>query len=194
MSYPTNYSVGTDAYTRPALLTRIGRQTLTAAQAATLDADGLLAAEALPDAAATYTTFENDMPYCRNVTAVCSNTQTGNMTITGTDIDDNVITETVALTSTSAVSSTKMYKTVVAIGLPIKVGAETINVGWGDKIGIPFKLSATAANRPIVKATFGGVIETTAPTLTADASDLSKNCIDLDSALDGSEVCIYYHM
>lgn len=194
MSYPTNFYTGTDAYTKPAELVRIGRQTLSATEAATLDADGLLAAEALPAAAANYTTFENDMPYCRNVTAVCSDTQTGNMTITGTDIDDNVITETVTLTSTSAVSSTKMFKTVSIIGLPIKVGSETINVGWGDKIGIPFKLSATAANRPIVEATLNGVIETTAPTLTADASDLSKNCIDLNSSLDGSEVCIYYYL
>jgi hypothetical protein len=115
------------------------------------------------------------------------------MVITGTDIDGNTITETVALSSTNAVTSTKAFKTVTVIRLPIKVGSETINVGWGDKIGMPFKLGA-AAKRPIIEATLLGVIETTAPAVTADADDLAKNLIDLFSALNGSEVCIYYYM
>lgn len=169
----------------------IGRQLLTTAQAVATDADGLLAAEALPDAAADYTTFENDMPYARNVTAVCSDTQTGNMVITGTDINDDVITETVALTSAVSASSTKAFKTVTNINLPIKVGSETINVGWGDKIGIPFKLGVSP---PICEVTVNGTIETTAPTLTADASDLAKNLLDPNSSLAGTEVCIYWYL
>lgn len=195
MSYKMNYGLNSDAYSVPVNKAFIGRQKLTAAQAATLDADGLLAAEALPAAAANYTTFVHDMPYARNVTAVCSSTQTGNMVITGTDIDGNVITETIALTSGTPVTSTKMFKTVTTIRLPIKAGSETINVGWGDKIGIPFKLSDTATNRPkVLDCTLNGVIETTAATVTADADELEKNNVDLHSALDGHEVCIYYAM
>lgn len=191
MSYTAIGLYNTDVVNKPVYLGRVCRQVLTAAEAVATDADGLLAAEALPDAAADYTTFENDMPYARNVTAVCTDTQTGNMVITGTDIDDVAITETVALASAVSVSSTKAFKTVTNINLPIKVGSETINVGWGDKIGIPWLLG-DAADRPIVEATVNGVIEGTAPTLTANADDLAKNLIDLHSNLAGTEVCIYY--
>lgn len=193
MSYPTNLWINTDAYTKPVQQVRIARQTLTAAQAATLDADGLLAATALPVAAADYTTFVNPMPYARNITAVCSAAQAGNMVVTGTNIDNVVITETITLNGNTPVTSVKAFKTVTKIRLPIKVGVETINVGWGDKIGMPFMLQA-AKDRPIIEATFLGVIEATAPAITADADELEKNLIDLDSALNGSEVCIYYYM
>jgi len=188
-----NDLIQTVAYVEPVDKIRIGRQLLTTAQAAALDTNGLLETTALPAAAADYTTFAHDMPYARNVTAVCSGTQTGNMVLTGTDIDDVVITETVALASAVAVTSLKAFKTVTNILLPIKVGSETIIVGWGDKIGIPWKLG-DAKDRPMVEATVSGVIEATAPTLTADADDLAKNLIDLDSALAGTEVCIYYYV
>jgi len=181
----------TNAVNKPLYCGRIGRQTLTSAQAATLDADGLLAAVALPAAAADYTTFAHAMPYARNITAVCSAAQAGNMVVTGTNINDVSITETITLNGNTPVTSVKAFKTVTNINLPIKAGSETINVGWGDKIGIPFMLGA-AATRPIIEVTFLGVIEANAPTITADADELEKNLIDLDSALDGSEVCIYY--
>jgi len=194
MSYKPAGLYNTDVVTKPVYLGKIGRQTLSAAEAVALDADGLLAEEALPDAAADYTTFEHDMPYARNITAVCSGTQTGDMVVTGTNIDDVAITETITLTSTDTATGTKAFRTVTNINLPIKVGTETINVGWGDKIGVPFMLSATAADRPIVEATLDGVIETTAPALTADADELEKNLIDLNSDLNGKEVCIYYYV
>lgn len=193
MGYANANLINTDAYTKPIIKGKIGRQTLTAAQAVALDTNGLLETTALPAAAANYSTFAHAMPYARTVTAVCSGTQTGNMVITGTNIADAVITETIALTSDTPVESTKAFKTVTRIRLPQKVASETIIVGWGDKIGIPFMLGA-AADRPQIEVTFNGVIETTAPTVTADADEIEKNLIDLDSALDGSEVCIYYYL
>jgi hypothetical protein len=193
MSYTPIGLYNSNVVTKPVYLGCVGRQTLTEAQAATLDADGLLSAEALPDAAADFTTFDHAMPYARTVTAVCSAAQTGNMIITGTNINDVVITETIALTSDTPVESTKAFKTVTNINLPIKAGSETINVGWGDKIGIPFMLG-DAADRPMIEATLDGVIETTAPAITADADELEKNLIDLNSNLNGKEVCIYYWM
>lgn len=194
MAYASIGLYNTGVVTKPLLLGQIGRQTLTAAQAVAADTNGLLETTALPDAAADYTTFAHSMPYARTVTAVCSAAQTGNMVITGTNIDDVAITETIALTSDTPVESTKAFKTVTTIRLPIKAGSETIIVGWGDKIGIPFKLTDAAKDRPIIEATLDGVIETTAPTITADADELEKNLIDLDSSLNGKEVCIYYWM
>lgn len=192
MSYKAVGLYNTGVVNEPAFLGRIGRQTLTEAQAVALDTNGILETTALPAAAADYATFAHPMPYARTVTAVCSGTQTGNMVITGTNIDDVVITETIALTSDTPVESTKAFKTVTNIRLPNKVASETIIVGWGDKIGIPFMLATAAKDRPMVEATLDGVIETTAPTLTADADELEKNLIDLNSNLNGKEVCIYY--
>ena len=195
MSYKAVGLYNTGVVNEPAFLGRIGRQTLTAAQAVALDTNGLLETTALPaGAAADYTTFAHPMPYARTVTAVCSASQTGDMIITGTNIDDVVISETITLTSDTPVESTKAFKTVTNINLPVKAGSETIIVGWGDKVGIPFMLATAAKDRPIVEATLDGVIETTAPTLTADADELEKNLIDLNSNLNGKEVCIYYWM
>lgn len=191
MSYTAIGLYNTDVVTKPVHLGRIARQVLSAAEAVAVDTNGLLETTALPAAAANYTTFAHDMPYARTVTAVCSGTQTGNMVITGTDIDDVAITETIALTSDTPVESLKAFKTVTIIRLPIKVASETIIVGWGDKIGIPWLLG-DAKDRPMVEATVNGTIETTAPTLTANADDLAKNLIDLHSNLAGTEVCIYY--
>ena len=193
MAYRAIGLYNTDVVTKPLLLGQIGRQTLTEAQAVAADTNGLLETTALPTgAAANYTTFVNDMPYARTVTAVCSAAQTGNMVITGTNIDGVAISETIALTSDTPVESTKAFKTVTNINLPVKAGSETIIVGWGDKVGLLFKLTAAAKDRPIIEATLDGVIEATAPTITADADELEKNLIDLDSSLNGKEVCIYY--
>lgn len=192
MSYKPVGLYNTDVVTEPVFLGRIGRQTLTEAQAVAADTNGLLESMALPAAATDYTTFAHPMPYARTVTAVCSGTQTGNMVITGTNIDDVAITETIALTSDTPVESTKAFKTVTKIGLPVKDASETIIVGWGNKIGLPFILTTAAKDRPMVEETLDGVIETTAPGLTADADDLAKNLIDLNSNLNGKEVCIYY--
>lgn len=192
--YATNPGINGDAYNMPFGGTEIGRQTLTAAQAVAAKADGLLKQTALPDAAADVTTFLAAMPYARTVTAVCSGTQTGDMTITGTNIDGFPITETIALTSANAVESTKAFKTVTKISLPIKEDSETINVGYGSGIGIPFKLSASVTERPYIEATLNGVTQTTAPTVTGDAAELAKNYLKLASSLNGTEVCIYYYL
>lgn len=194
MAYRAIGLYNTDVVTKPLLIGQIGRQTLTEAQAVAADTNGLLETTSLPTGAtANYTTFAHAMPYARTVTAVCSAAQTGNMVLTGTNINDVVITETIALTSDTPVESTKAFKTVTNINLPVKAGSETIIVGWGDKIGLPF-MFGDAADRPMIEATLDGVIEATAPTITADADELEKNLIDLDSSLNGKEVCIYYWM
>jgi hypothetical protein len=179
--------LATDVYRTALDESKIARLSLTAAQAVAADADGLLAAEALPTAAADYTSFENSIPYPRNITAVCSNTQTGNMVVTGTNIKDEVITETITLTSDTPAVGAKAFKTVTNINLPAKVGSETINVGWGDILGLPYIFTV----RPLLFATVAGVIETTAPTVVVDADEIEKNTIDLNSALAGSEIDIY---
>jgi hypothetical protein len=109
------------------------------------------------------------------------------MVVTGTNIKDEVITETITLTSDTPAVGAKAFKTVTNINLPAKVGSETINVGWGDILGLPYIFTV----RPLLFATVAGVIETTAPTVVVDADEIEKNTIDLNSALAGSEIDIY---
>lgn len=67
---------------------------------------------------------------------------TGNVVITGTDILDAALTETIALSGASAVVGTKAFKTVTNIQLPVYAvaGTETVSVGVGVKIGFPARL------------------------------------------------------
>lgn len=69
------------------------------------------------------------------------------ITITGTNIHDKVIYEDVALNDTSAVVTTRAFKTVTSITLPIKANTNTgdqVSVGAGNVFGIahPIELSA----------------------------------------------------
>lgn len=67
---------------------------------------------------------------------------TGNVIITGTDILDAALTETIALSGASAVVGTKAFKTVTNIQLPVynTAGTENVSVGVGVKIGFPVRI------------------------------------------------------
>jgi hypothetical protein len=180
-------SLKTDVYGISADQAYMARLTLSAAQAVAADPDGLLDGTALGVAATTVTTFLNPMPYARNITIVASAAQAGNAVVTGTNLADQVITETITFDGTTPVLGAKAFKTVTKIVLPIKAGTENVDIGWGDKLGLPFML----AKRPLLWATDDGVIETTAPTVVVDDDELEKNTIDLHSAMDGSVIDIY---
>lgn len=64
--------------------------------------------------------------------------QAGNVVITGTNINDEVITETIALNEANSVDGTKAFKTVTSIALPVRTTAgDTVSIGTGAKIGFP---------------------------------------------------------
>jgi hypothetical protein len=67
---------------------------------------------------------------------------TGNVVINGTDVLGAVLTETIALSGTSAVVGTKAFKTVTSIVLPpyAAAGTETVSVGVGVKLGLPVRI------------------------------------------------------
>ena len=73
------------------------------------------------------------------------------------------------------------------IRLPIKVGSETIDVGWGGKFGLPYKLAF--AGQVIVKL-FNGAADT--GTVTANATDLAKNVYDPNGTPDGEKALDFY--
>ena len=106
----------------------------------------------------------------------------------GTNIADQAISEELTINGSTPVLGAKAFKTVTSIVLPVKAGTETVDVGWGDKLGVPYLFAA----KPALLATLAGVIEATAPTQVNDSDEIEKNTVDLNSSLNGGEVCLYY--
>jgi hypothetical protein len=113
----------------------------------------------------------------------------GNVVITGTNYAGQEITETIALNGSSAVEGSKAFKTVTQIDLPVEVhaGTDTVSIGWGDKLGLPYKL----ARNTVLAAYLDNVKEGTPQTVTVSTSALESNTVDLSSALNAKVVDIY---
>lgn len=178
--------LGCDVYGTLVDEMRLAHIQYSAAESAAADPDGLLNDTALGTGATTVTTFLAQPPCPRNITIVASATQTGDCVITGTNISDDVITETIAFNSATPAVGTKAFKTVTSIVLPVKAGTETCDIGWGQLIGLPFMFSA----KPLVFAQNDGTVDTT-PALTIDADEIEKNTVDFNGSLDGSVMDLY---
>src|SRR5579883_2351044 len=81
----------------------------------------------------TVTTFASQPDFPRNVQIVASSATTSNVTINGTDIRGNSISETLALNGTTPVLGNKAFASITSIVLPT-VATTTINVGTGVKL------------------------------------------------------------
>jgi len=112
--------------------------------------------------------------------------------VTGTDSEDRIITESLPVFTASTagtVTGSKAFKTVTQYVIPAMGGATpTVALGLGAKLGIPRRLT----HNTVLRAVFNGVVEATAPTVVADATNLSGNMATLNSALNGSAVIIDY--
>lgn len=109
-----------------------------------LDADGILSAESIATAvdttefASTYSE-EAMAKYGRNVTVVASGTATSEVTVHGTDYLGQLMSETFTLNGTTAVAGKKAFKRITRVEAGVTAD-RTINVGWGNALGLPFKL------------------------------------------------------
>ena len=117
----------------------------------------------------------------------------GTVVIVGTDLNDDVITETltptVSATEYETVRAFKTITSITSVGWVIGDAADTFIIGMGGKIGLPDKLSDTAQ---LLFASLNGVKEATAPTVAVSATVLASNTVKLDSALAGTAVKAYY--
>jgi hypothetical protein len=113
----------------------------------------------------------------------------GNVVIEGTNYAGAVITETIALNAANAVEGLKAFKTVTKITLPAKTNGsgDTVSVGFGNKLGLPYKL----AHNTVQDAYLDNAKEGTAPTVTVSATVLESNTFKLNSALNGKDVDLY---
>jgi hypothetical protein len=109
----------------------------------------------------------------------------GDVTIVGTNIRDEALSDTVtfAANDTGAQDTTKAFKTVTSVTFPIQDGASaTYGIGVSDALGLDRCMSEAA----VIDVYANGVRETTAATVTYDSSDVSKNTIDPNTALNAS--------
>lgn len=168
---------------------------LSAAQAAAADADAVMAAAA-NGSALDVTTGLTNPPAARNITATAGGTagdiKAVQVTITGTDINGDVISETLpafTVDTAGTVQGDKAFATVTRVQSPAHDGAgATVSIGFGDKIGVPH----LGGHHLVLAAFLNNVREGTNPTVMADDDEVSKNTMDLNSALNGTAVDIYY--
>lgn len=155
----------------------IRRQQWTAPLAAS--AAYILSAHALDGS--TVTTFAHQPDFSRNATIVASGSATGNVVVNGTNIRGDVITETLALNGTSAVTGAKAFDTITSIVLPT-VNTTTVNVGIGVKLGLDRCMSEAA----VINAYADGTKEATAPTVAFDSDEVEKNTMSTNTAQNGT--------
>lgn len=115
----------------------------------TLDVDGILTSQSVGASAATFTLtaancaatydFTNGLDVARNVTLTGSSSSDQVITVNGTDVYGQAMSETITLSTTSTIQGAKAFKKIT--GYTVAAGgaaSKTFTMGWGDKIGLPF--------------------------------------------------------
>jgi hypothetical protein len=165
----------------------ISKFQVSAANAVAQSNSAVLAATALTAVAQVITEGITDPPVPRSI-KVKGNAAgiAGNVVITGTNYLGVEITETIALNGSTAVEGAKAFKTITQIDLPAETnaGTDTVSVGFGNKLGLPYRLALNT----VLTAYRDGVKEGTAPTVTVSKSDIESNTVLLNSALNGTQV------
>ena len=159
------------------------------------DTDGILEAVTDTGEEQEITTSITQPSVPRNVTATAGGTageiKAIQVTIEGTNFADEVITETLpafTVDTAGTVSGTKAFKKITKITIPAHDGnGATTAIGFGEVLGIPYKLS----HNTVLSAYRNNVKEGTGPTVTVDPSKIEGNTFDLNSALNGTQVDLY---
>lgn len=172
-------------------VSRVVEHVWSAAQAVAAAAAAVRAAVADNGAAQQIRSGFVAMPGPRNVTA----------TVTGTAADVKAvsvivygkrygvtISETLpAFTENTlgTVTGSKIFDEVTGFDTPAHDGTGvSTSIGTGSRLGLPFRLLRNS----VLAAYLGNARESTAPTVAVNASALESNSVQLNSALNGSEV------
>lgn len=197
--YPYNFKFGqtiqTDAPGVTADRGFLAHVQVAAADAAAADTDGVHAAVSDTGEEQEITTGITDPAVPRNITATAGGTAADigaiQVVVEGTNYADEEITETLpAFTADTAgsVTGSKAFKTVTSITIPAHDGTgATTAIGFGDKLGLPYKLERNT----VLAAYLDDAKEGTAPTVAVDADNVEDNTVDLDSDLAGTQVDLY---
>ncbi len=115
------------------------------------DTDGIASALVATTTAKVYTltdcvtAFKNTGGYidvARNVTVKGSSAADHVVTITGKDIYNNTMIENITASSTSTIQGVKAFYKITGINIAAGASAKTIDIGWGDKLGLPIFLKS----------------------------------------------------
>jgi hypothetical protein len=129
-----------------------------------------------------------DLTPSRNVTVTMTqaggvNDTVGTVTVTGTNVEGDVITEAIVPVIGSTVAGTKAFATVTGVshaGWVAGGTADRITVGWGTKIGLPASgWDLANAVSDFILCLLGGV--NIAATYTWDTDEPEKNTVDASS-------------
>ena len=114
---------------------------------------------------------------------------TGDALLTGTNVNNEAITETIAWgANATATTTTQAFKALTWANFTTDTNT-SVTIDYSDKLG----LSVIPDDADAVMFTFlGGVMETTLPTVTIGAT-VAECLADLDSALTGVDVKIYVY-
>jgi hypothetical protein len=116
-----------------------------------------------------------DVPRTLNITSTVASV---NIVVEGTNMLDEVITETI---NTDDMLGLKAFKTVTKITLPAALITDTISVGFGPGLGLPYKLSADS----VILATKSGSKVVDLSTFSAD--DIELNVISFNNGFTTEE-------
>ena len=161
---------------------------LSAAETVAADADGI-AQITMKTTKQTITEDLGAMPYARNLTAVgTASGITGDLKVTGTNMDGEEITETLALNGTTPVTGSKAFASVTQVEVPVRHAADdAVQIGWGVKFGIPYKLALNT----VLAAYVNGTKEATAPTVAVSEDALESNTISMNTVPSGKATHYY---
>jgi hypothetical protein len=112
-----------------------------------------------------YTSLTKRDGWGRNITAVASSTNTRVMTVAGYDYIGQPMQETITLTSGSTAQGNKAFAWVTSISFASAADTTTVNVGWGNKFGLPY------AGTAMVNESKNGAVAANAGTFTAALAD-----------------------
>jgi hypothetical protein len=145
-----------------------------------------------------------DVP--RNITATVTHSSSVvamTITVTGYDYYGAPMSEALAIAATGTsqtAAGLKAFKYVYSVAFTVAADAttNTVNVGWGDVLGLPYVLPAKS-DMLTNGCYFNEVLEGTAPAVIAGVTTTAttttgdvRGTIDLNSALDGSTVSVWY--
>ena len=168
-----------------------------AGQPAVADADGILAAVQDTATDQTITTGINQPEVPRNITATAAASTTNDVAaisviIAGTNAEDAAISETLtAFTDNTPATKAgaKAFKTVTSITIPAHDGTSaTTSIGFGDVLGLNHRL----ARKTVKSAYLAETLEGTAPTVAVSATAIESNTVDLDTALNSTQVKVEF--
>lgn len=155
-------------------------------------ATGVHAAIALTASPQTITTAITNPDVPRTVT-VKGNASgiTGDVVITGTNINGDAITDTIALNGATEVEGAKAFSTVTSIQLPAEIhaGTDTVSIGKANSFGLPEIVEYAAL---MYKSLFDGAAD--AGTTYVDADEIEKNMYTIAGTPNGTKVLDLYYI